>query len=409
VIRRTLLLIFAIGLTVLAACSTQAGTVSPSLPTATGPASASPATPLPDSTATSIPTATQTAIPPALPALASPALARIDFQDAHAGWGIAVNDSGYVLRTVDGGSTWLNATPPGIGPIGLSASLTVLDTDHTWVLVPGVDFFSGTLYRTSDGGISWSSSPVPFGGAIIQFQDGNNGHALADRGAGAGSEAVELFQTSDGGATWTSVFHNDPGQAGSSDSLPLAGIKNGMTFRDTQTGWVTGSLPEDGEVYLFLTHNGGITWSHQGLPLPDGYEKYQYLAQPPVFFGMAGFLPLIVYRAGTPDLTFYITQDGGLTWSGNPANPDRVIQPCQSAIAEAHQLWCWDGGTSLYSSRDGAQTWAAGNPGLDLSGNLSRLEFVPGSTGWALTHLDQNGHSQLYRTNDGLHWMPLIP
>ena len=154
--------------------------------------------------------------------LASPALARIDFQDANNGWGIAVNDNGYVLRTVDGGSTWLNATPPGTGAIGLSATLTVLDTNTAWVLVPGTDFFSGTLYRTSDGGITWSSSPVPFGGALMQFLDGSTGRALADRGAGAGSEAVELFQTSDGGATWASVFHDDPGQPGSSDSLPLA-------------------------------------------------------------------------------------------------------------------------------------------------------------------------------------------
>ena len=55
----------------------------------------------------------------------------------------------------------------------------------------------------------------------MQFLDADTGRALAGRGAGAGSEAVELFQTSDGGASWTSVFHDDPGQAGSSDSLPL--------------------------------------------------------------------------------------------------------------------------------------------------------------------------------------------
>jgi len=409
VIRRTLLSVLSIGMAVLAACSARASTVTLSLPTATSPASAIPATPMPASTDTSIPTASQAAIPPALPVLASPVLARIDFQDAHNGWGIAVNANGYVLRSVDGGSTWLNATPPGIGPIGLSAGLTVLDTNHAWVLVPGTDFFSGTLYRTSDGGISWSSNTVPFGGALIQFQDGRIGRALAGRGAGAGSEAVELFQTSDGGATWTSLFHDDPGQTGSSDSLPLAGIKNGLTFRDTRTGWVTGSLPADGQVYLYITHDGGITWSHESLPLPAGYQATQYLPQAPVFFGQDGFLPLTIYRAGTTDLTFFTTQDGGLTWTGDPANAGTVIKACQPAIADARQLWCWDGGDRLYSSTDGAQIWAVTNPGLDLGGNLSRLEFVPGFTGWALTRLDENGHSQLYRTTDGIHWILVSP
>ena len=44
------------------------------------------------------------------------------------------------------------------------------------------------------------------------------------------------------------------------------------------------------------------------------------MAQAPVFFGKEGFLPLTIYRSGTTDLTFYTSQDGGLTWTGDPAN-----------------------------------------------------------------------------------------
>ena len=407
-IRRKILPVLILAMIVLAACSVQAGTVTPSLAVVTIPASPSAATPVPSSTATPIPTAIETPVPPALPVVDSPALARIDFQDKNNGWGLAVNANGYVLRTVNGGSTWLNATPPGVGSIGLSATLTVLNTNTVWVLVPGTDFFSGTLYRTGNGGITWSSNPVPFGGALIQFQDGRHGRALADRGSGAGSEAIELFQTSDGGATWTSVFHNDPGQPGSSDSLPLAGIKNGMIFIDSQTGWVTGSLPAEGDVYLYVTHDGGVSWSQQSLPLPSGYETYLYMPQAPVFFGKDGFLPLTIYLPSSTLLTFYTSHDGGLTWSGDPAEVNKGIKPGLSAFADALHAWCWDGGTSLFSSSDGAQTWTAINTNLNLSGNLSRLEFVPGFTGWALTRLDDAGHSQLYRTTDGVNWTPLI-
>ena len=395
----------------LAACSAQAGTVTPALPSGStiGPTGASPATLVPSSMAAASPTTTETSLPPALPVVASPALARINFQDTKNGWGIAVNGNGSVLRSVDGGSTWLNATPPGTGSIGLSASLTVLNSNHAWVLVPGTDFFSGTLYRTSDSGMTWNSNPVPFGGAYLQFLDPNTGRALADRGAAAGSEAVELFQTSDGGASWTSVFHDDPGQLGASDSLPMAGIKNGMTFSNAQTGWVTGSIPADGDVYLYITRDGGVSWSQQSLSLPAGYAAYQYLPQAPVFFGKDGILPLTIYRSGSTDMTFYTSQDGGLTWSGDPADANRVIHPCLPAIADALHIWCWDGGASLYTSRDGGQTWEDIKASLDLSGNLSVFEVVPGFTGWALTRFDDTGHSQLYRSTDGVNWTSLIP
>ena len=360
-------------------------------------------------TVTPVPTASAVPATPALPVLASPALVQIDFQDANSGWGIAVNAKGSVLRTVDGGSTWYNATPPGVGRLGVSASLAVLDSNTAWVLAPGTDFFSDTLYRTGDGGVTWSSNTVPFSGAYLQFLDPNTGRALAERDSGAGAEAVELFQTADGGAHWTSVFHDDPGRLGSSDSLPLAGIKNGMSFIDANTGWVTGSVPMDGEVYLYVTRDGGVSWSQQNLPLPAGYEKYQYLTQAPVFFGKEGFLPLTIYRPNEADLTNYTTRDGGLTWSGDPSNPAQVIKPGLPSFADGLHAWCWDGSATMYTSHDGAQTWQDLQPGLDLSGNLSRLEFVPGYTGWALTRLDETGHSQLYRTTDGLHWTPLIP
>ena len=352
--------------------------------------------------------------PPDLPVGSSPTLIHIAFLDANNGWGISANDGGSILRTVDGGTTWLNATPPGVTGIGYSTNLSMLDVNTVWVLVPNVDFFTGMLYHTSDGGASWTSGMVPFGGASLQFLDASTGRALANRGAGAGSNAVEMYQTSDGGATWTSVFNNDPTRPNSSDSLPLSGFKNGMTFVDANTGWVTGTRPVAGEVYLFVTHDGGISWAQQSIPLPAGYEAYQYIPQAPVFFGSDGFLPLMITLSGATDFTFYTTHDGGTTWTGNPTNANRVVMPGSYAFADTLHGWCWGGGTNLYSTTDGAQTWGGTLTSLDLSERLSQIEFVPGTadqfTGWALTSVDDAGHSQFYKTTDnGITWTPLIP
>jgi photosystem II stability/assembly factor-like uncharacterized protein len=369
-------------------------------------------------TNTPISTATVGSIPlpstPDLSIASSSALTHIIFLDANNGWGIASNDGGHILRTVDSGTTWLNATPPGLTGIGYSTDLSVLDVNTAWVLVPNADFFTGMLYRTSDGGLTWTSFAVPFGGTNIQFLDASTGRALADRGAGAGSQSVEMFQTSDGGANWLSVFNNDPTRPDSSGSLPLSGIKNGMIFLDANTGWVTGTRPMDGDVYLFVTHDGGISWEQQSILLPAGYETYQYMPQAPVFFGSEGFLPLMVYLSNSPDFTFYITQDGGTSWTGDPTNANKVVSPGLFTFADAIHGWSWDGGINIYFTTDGAQTWGGMSASLDLSGRLSQLEFVPGTAGqfigWALTSEDNVGHSQLYKTTDnGGTWDLLIP
>jgi photosystem II stability/assembly factor-like uncharacterized protein len=369
------------------------------------------------STETPTPLATTEVPLPTVPnmtVVASPALIHIDFLGANNGWAIASNGSGYILRTVDGGTTWLNATPSGLTGIGYSWNLSVLDVNTVWVLVPNPDFFTGMLYRTTDGGLTWSSFAVPFGGGSLQFVVASTGRVLADRGAGAGSQSVELFQTSDGGATWLSVFNDDPTRPDSSGSLPLSGIKNGMTFMDANTGWVTGTRPVDGEVYLFVTRDGGISWEQQGIPLPAGYDTYMYMPQAPVFFGNDGFLPLTIYLSDTTELTFYTTHDGGTTWTGDPTNANRVIVPGMYSFADALHGWSWNGGTAQFFTSDGGQTWSGMPASLDLSGRLSQIVFVPGSngqfTGWALTGLDDAGHSQLYKTTDsGGTWNLLFP
>ncbi len=381
----------------------------PGIPTGTF----NPVTPASTQTQTAaIPTITVP--PPDLPTVSSPNLIHIKFLDPNNGWGVSVNGNGLLLRTVDGGTTWLNATPPDMTGIGYSTVLDVLNNNTVWVLVPNEDFFTGVLNHTIDGGLTWTSVDVPFGGAGLQFLDTTTGRAMADRGVGLGSNAVEFFQTSDGGVTWRSVFNNDPSRSDSTDSLPFSGIKNGMVFLDANTGWVTGTRPMAGDIYLFATHDGGATWIQQTIPLPAGYDSYQYYPQAPIFIKNEGFLPLMIYLSESTELTFYISRDGGSTWDGIPLDDARMIPPGQFSFADAWRGWSWDGGLKIYFTTDGSQIWTELISSLDLSGRLAQMEFVPGtasrSTGWALTSVDESGHSQLFMTTDnGTTWTLLVP
>jgi photosystem II stability/assembly factor-like uncharacterized protein len=393
--------------------------VEPPLSSTNTPVSLS-ATPTPSQTSTNtplpIPTEPIILLPTSLnnPVESSPTLIHITFQDAYNGWGVASNNGGSIVRTVDGGTTWVNVTPDNLAGIGYSTTLFGLNINTAWVLIANPDFFTGRLYRTSDGGLTWTAFDAPFGGGFIQFLDTNTGRAMADRGAGAGSQSVEMFQTSDGGATWLSVFNNDPTRPDSSNSLPLSGIKNGMTFLDTDTGWATGTRPVDGEVFLYITQDGGIDWKMQIIALPAGYEGYQYMPQAPVFIGNDGFLPLMIFLPNTTVLAFFTSHDGGITWSGDPKNPNQTVLPGHYAFADAHNGWSWDGGNNLYLTNDGAQTWNSVPTNLDLSGRMSQMEFVPGAeggfTGWVLTSQDNAGQTQLYKTIDnGTTWTQVIP
>jgi photosystem II stability/assembly factor-like uncharacterized protein len=138
------------------------------------------------------------------------------------------------------------------------------------------------------------------------------------------------------------------------------------------------------------------------------------MPQPPVFFGSDGFLPLGIFKNSSTDFTFFTSHDDGSGWGGDPTNTNMVIKQGPYSFADSLHGWSWDGGSTLYATSDGAQSWSTKTTNIDLSGRLTQLVFVPGTggqyIGWALTGLDDAGHSQLYKTTDnGGTWDPLVP
>jgi photosystem II stability/assembly factor-like uncharacterized protein len=383
-------------LAVVLACSV----VSPT--TSNVPSVSDTAFPIPAATAT----ATQvpaTATPAILsaPIYNSPSIHNLDMLDVNNGW--ALTDRS-VLRTTDGGTTWHNVTPAGWSA-ALPASPFFLDNTTAWLGVMGADPTSGTLCRTTNGGLAWNSVAVPFGGGSLHFTDPMHGWEMVGLSAGMFHQAVAVYRTGDGGATWNRVFINDPNVSGSSDSLPLVGDKNGLAALDANHGWVTGVEPTDDLIYIYMTQDGGTSWTQQSVSLPAGYSAVQTDPDLPVFFGASEAVLPVQLLGNTNAADFYVSHDGGQTWNATkPVNQGGFL-----AVASASDFFVWDGGSKLKVSHDAGASWSTVTPNLDIQDRMVSMQFVNASTGWVLTD-DASSHRMLYQTTDGgANWTPLIP
>ena len=173
-----------------------------------------------------------------------------------------------ILKTTNGGSSWarIASEPLQVGTeVGAVNGLATYGTSHIWFTPSG----SGSnVYRSTDGGVSWTFSTLPFSSFVgaIAFNDPLTGILGASIG--------QALRSTDGGATWTPVTF--PGTGGiyvaagsgldfflprgtniyrSTDSgvtwdLSFAASSSFAAFRgvnfyvsgSTLTGWATGQL-----------------------------------------------------------------------------------------------------------------------------------------------------------------------
>ncbi len=352
--------------------------------------------PVPVTQGPTLPPETPAPVPPVnAPIVSPPALVSIHMVDGNNGWGINDND---VLRTEDGGVTWYDVSPSGVSALGYSAISDFLDVTHGWVLVPdSKDPLVGMLYRTGDGGKNWASASVPFGTGDLQFLDSKQGWVMAGLGVAAGSMGVAVFQTSDGGATWTQTYTNDPNQANAGESLPLAGLKDGLTALDMQTAWVGGIIYAPGTIYLYQTRDGGRSWGQVPVKVPAGYEQAEFETIGPQFVtAKDAYMPVHVTSQNGVMLAIYATHDGGLNWS---LTPTMIPQGGSMDFVSPSAGLVWNS-SAFYVTHDGGGTWTITPPDVAFGEGFAGMDFVDAATGFTLTN-DVTGTRGLYKTSDG--------
>jgi len=120
-----------------------------------------------------------------------------------------------------------------------------LDAQTGWVVG------SEVVLRTTDGGVTWIQQDLPrFHLLGIQMFDANKGVAVGYTGTSEWqSEHALIIRSTDGGITWLVV---DSTQTGYYESV---------FFLDSQNGWTVGSMPwRDSTGLVLKSTNGGVDW-----------------------------------------------------------------------------------------------------------------------------------------------------
>jgi photosystem II stability/assembly factor-like uncharacterized protein len=211
-------------------------------------------------------------------------------------WMGAPTVSAAIYRTSDGGLTWTLLSDPvrsaGLQSCWFPAAMAFSSLTDGWI---------GGCAATLDGGVTWF--PYPPDSSSAQFFDARHGVVVQQNG--------ELESTSDGGTTWV---------LGTTPCDPLDLTSNcGVTFADPLHGWClidpTAGIGID--VEIFRTTDGGRTWSQ---PVKLQLQTYLYPATLDVVDSKTAFLSAVGITTSTvpvwPDSwQIFKTTDGGQTWT----------------------------------------------------------------------------------------------
>jgi photosystem II stability/assembly factor-like uncharacterized protein len=304
-------------------------------------------------------------------------------------------DHGVVLRSTDGGSTWivLRDTRPSISSFSLidQHSLVVVGSYWEALLARSTDdgitwspYFSGcgdwlsdvtftdentgwvdagnSLLHTSDGGLTWTRLDSTFPGGQIFFVDQTHGWI---------SNGSKIFRTSDGGATWVLQSSFDP----ETDWI------SGLFFSDPSNGWLIKWYHDpDGHFFdyegVLRTTNGGGTWSS--------------CLQRTSLTGVQ-FVDSLHGLAWTTYGTICHSNDGGMTWDYTEAPGDYFNITC---LDLEH---CWlslEYGGGLYFSSNFGITW---NQRSEVG--YGHLKFIDPEHGWGLMD-----NRTVHTTDGGVTW-----
>jgi photosystem II stability/assembly factor-like uncharacterized protein len=320
----------------------------------------------------------------------------IHMVDQQTGW-VVTHDMRFA-RTTDSGVSWKDVTPyyPGDG--------SVLHVPMAFVFTANFAWFNGL--RTVDGGQTWRRPVTRWTGGLawIDFTNTTDGWALTYDAVHAPKHMPKpvpvVFRSTDAGDTWNRAV--EQGNLGT--------IARSLTFVSGTTGWFTSGVPNSNSYWLplFITRDGGRTWTDQSLPRPPGVPSVKTGTTSPVnswasfcgpvrFFTPRDAIFPISYayvdlqtNARASFAIVYVTHDAGTTWTYTA--PVSVANQCLACIgpqapivvinfADINHGWIADGDT-LYATINSGRQWTTIRP-ASFPG-AKQLNFISAQVGWAV-------------------------
>jgi photosystem II stability/assembly factor-like uncharacterized protein len=319
------------------------------------------------------------------------ALFDVDFASTDGGWAVGV--TGQAVRTTDGGHTWQYEQLPTIKDL--------LAVEFHSPAVGWICGSTGSLFSTSDGGSTWRAETTGVTATLydIEFVDSLNGWAAGASGT--------ILRSTDGGKNWT------PQSSGTTQPLysisfvsPSVGYISGafgkmlktinggaswtplltnsiyslfkVEFTDPLNGWSLGAFG-----YITKTTNGGLTWFEQASNTYGDVYAATFLS------------PTLGYAVGDYGLLLKTT-NGGATWKVLSTGTKNILYGVHFPNT-SNGFAVGEEGTFAKSS-DGGYTWSELFTGIFQT--YYGVWFVDNNTGWIV------GDSAviLKTTNGGASW-----
>jgi photosystem II stability/assembly factor-like uncharacterized protein len=351
--------------------------------------------------------------------------------------------------SADRGQTWkeaaLSYTP--FTAFGFS----IIDSTNVWMTAG-----SDEIWRTTDGARSWRQ--LPFRGIPITDQCVPGTLDFVDKTHGFTSRGPTIYRTSDGGATWSPVAQLLPTDFPSPTSVDGISIK---AFGNDYLALVRGhDVQFHDSMFVFRSSDGGAGWSYvasipnafvsgmglvnvsfltestwvkilpgQSMETTDGGKTWH--AYPSDYAGDVGLLGDVVFGDASVGYvtirgSIQRTEDGGQHWA-KLATPG-VAQPTAPSIPmpttvdlsapSSSVVWALVAGQYLFRSTDQGTTWQRRTMPEYKAGGTAKahIAFADDQDGWVffvVTASDCGGYMasapraslqqgvQVYRTTDG--------
>lgn len=256
---------------------------------------------------------------------------------------------GTILKTTDGGTTWVSQTTGVTDDI---YALTFTDVNTGYAVGN-----AGIALKTINGGTNWTSMTVPSGDhRNVWFENMTTGYIAG--GTNAGGDVGTMFKTTDAGANWTRI-------GVPSTSLGVYSI----AFTSSTVGY---TADFNGNVHK--TTNAGVSWTTQNI------------TSQPLNGGMIFLTPSKGFVVGYNG-TIKTTNDAGATWTTSPSGNTTADYVGIDFYDANHG--CIVGGTlntdvySMLTTSDGGATW---NPVTltPAAQRLIRMDYYNANVGYAV-------------------------